>query len=358
MVEAEAQGGLDAGQATADTDQTVELKLDSALAGFYRGRPVLVTGGAGFAGSHLVEALVALGAKVRVPVRETTRVDFLHDVIADIDIVDADLFDAADARTVVRGQELILHLAAAKGGGITHSMQHHGSLFRDNMLPAIQVLDAARDAGVSRVVAVSSACVYPRDSQSPTPEEDGDRDAPEPTNAGYGWSKRMVEFLSAAYRVEYGLNIGVVRPFNLYGPRDDFFRPSNHVIPGIVTRLFDGERPLTVWGSGRQTRSFLFVDDLVRGVLMAGARADVDGPINLGSDEEITIADLARLIVQISGLDVDVVLDPSKPDGQPRRACDTTRARQQLGFEATTSLQQGLTRTLDWYKRAREAISA
>jgi GDP-L-fucose synthase len=332
--------------------------LDSAIARHYQGRSVLVTGGAGFAGSHVVEALVALGARVRVPVRESTRLDFLNDVIADVDIVDADLFDADDARMVVRDQEIVLHLAAAKGGGITHSMRHHGSLFRGNMLAAIQMLDAAKDAEVERFVAVSSACVYPRDSQAPTPEEDGVRDSPEPTNAGYGWSKRMVEFLSAAYREEFGLNVGIVRPFNLYGPRDDFFRPSNHVIPGIVTRLFDGERPLTVWGSGTQTRSFLFVDDLVRGVLMAGARVDVDGPLNLGSDEEISIADLARMIVEVSGLHADVVLDPSKPDGQPRRACDTSRARQQLGFSASTTLRDGLTRTLDWYKRAREAVSA
>jgi GDP-L-fucose synthase len=338
---------------------SVELKgMDRTVTQFYRRRPVLVTGGAGFAGSHLVEALVSLGARVRVPVRESTRLDFLNDVLADIEIVDADLFDAADARSAVAGQEIVLHLAAAKGGGITHSMRHHGSLFRGNMLAAIQMLDAAKDAKVTRFVAVSSACVYPRDSQAPTPEEDGERDAPEPTNAGYGWSKRMVEFLSAAYRDEFGLNVGIVRPFNLYGPRDDFFRASNHVIPGIVTRLFDGERPLTVWGSGRQTRSFLFVDDLVRGVLMAGARSDVQGPLNLGSDEEITIADLARLIVEVSGVDADVVLDPSKPDGQPRRSCDTTRARQQLGFQAATSLRDGLTQTLDWYKHARHVVAA
>ncbi len=127
------------------------------------------------------------------------------------------------------------------------------------------------------------------------------------------------------------------------------------MIPGIVTRLFEGERPLTVWGSGRQTRSFLFVEDLVRGVLLAGARAEMRGPLNLGSDEEITIADLARLIVEVSGLDVEVALDPSKPDGQPRRACDTTRARQQLGFTALTSLRHGLTQTLAWYKDARQA---
>jgi GDP-L-fucose synthase len=167
----------------------------------------------------------------------------------------------------------------------------------------------------------------------------------------------MVEFLAFAYAEEFGLNIGIVRPFNLYGPRDDFFRPSNHVIPGIVTRLFNGERPLTVWGSGRQTRSFLFVEDMVRGVLMAGARPDVTGPLNLGSAEETTIADLSRLIVELSGLDVEVVLDDSKPDGQPRRACDTRRARAELGFEAGTPLREGLARTIAWYLRVKETVA-
>jgi nucleoside-diphosphate-sugar epimerase len=329
-------------------------RLDENVRTFYRSRSVLVTGGAGFAGSHLVEALVGMGARVRVPVRESTKLDFLDDVIDDIEVVEADLFDAAAAHRAVKKQDLVLHLAANKGGGITHSMQHHGSLFRDNMLSAIHVLDAARHAEVERFIAVSSACVYPRDSRAPTPEEDGVRDAPEPTHAGYGWSKRMIEYLTHAYSEEYGLNVGVVRPFNVYGPRDDFFRPSNHVISGIVTRLFGGERPLKAWGTGRQTRSFLFVDDMVRGVLMAGARPDVKGPLNLGSDEEITIADLTRLIVDVSGLVVDVVPDPGRPDGQPRRACDTSRARAELGFEATTPLRQGMERTIQWYLRARE----
>lgn len=332
-------------------------QLDDSTLAFYRSRNTLVTGGAGFAGSHLVEALVSIGARVRVPVRESTRLDFLERVMGDIEIVKADLFEQADARRAVEGQDVVLHLAAAKGGGIVHSMRHHGSLFRGNMLSGIQMLDAARTADVERFVVVSSACVYPRDSQAPTPEEDGVRDAPEATNSGYGWSKRMVEFLALAYAEEFGLNVGIVRPFNLYGPRDDFFRTSNHVIPGIVTRLFNGERPLTVWGSGRQTRSFLFVEDMARGVLLAGARADVTGPLNLGSDEEVTIADLSRLIVELSGLGADVVLDPSKPDGQPRRSCDTTRARAELGFEARTPLRDGLSRTIDWYLQAKETVA-
>lgn len=335
-----------------------DLGLDQDALDFYRSRRVLVTGGAGFAGSHLVEALVAIGCNVRVPVRASTDLSFLDAVIDDVEIVEANLFDPEATARAMRDQEAVLHLAAAKGGGIVHSMKHHGSLFRDNMLASIHVLDAARDADVSRFLMVSSACVYPRDCRIPTPEEDGVRDAPEPTNAGYGWSKRMVEFMTLAYAEEYGMNVGIVRPFNLYGPRDDFFRPTNHVIPGIITRLYGGERPLAIWGSGRQTRSFLFVEDMVRGVLMAGARSDVTGPLNLGSDEEITIADLARLIIDVSGLDVEVVLDPSRPDGQPRRACDSSKAKAVLGFEARTPLREGLTRTIAWYRNAREVVAA
>ena len=334
------------------------LGLEQSTQDFYRARRVLVTGGAGFAGSHLVEALVGLGAKVRVPVRESTRLGFLEAVLDDVEIVGADLFDADATRRAMEGQDVVLHLAAAKGGGIVHSMAHHGSLFRNNMLASIHVLDAARDEDVNRFLMVSSACVYPRDCTIPTPEEDGVRDAPEPTNAGYGWSKRMIEFMTHAYAEEYDMNVGVVRPFNLYGPRDDFFQATNHVIPGIITRLFGGERPLAVWGSGTQTRSFLFVEDMVRGVLMAGARPDVSGPLNLGSDEEISIADLARLIIDVSGLDVDVKLDPSRPDGQPRRACDSTRAEEQLGFQARVPLREGLERTIHWYRKAREARAA
>jgi GDP-L-fucose synthase len=332
--------------------------LDEATRSFYRRRSVLVTGGAGFAGSHLVEALVAAGARVRVPVRGSTDLTFLQHVLDDVEIVPADLFEASEARRALDRQDVVLHLAAAKGGGIAHSMLHHGSLFRANMLSAIQVLDAARDAGIERFVTVSSACVYPRDSKAPTREEDGIRDAPEPSNAGYGWSKRMIEFMSLAYATEYGLNVGIVRPFNLYGPRDDFFRPSNHVIPGIVTRLFQGERPLRIWGTGRQTRSFLFVEDMVRGVLLAGSRPDVQGPLNLGSAEEVSVADLARLIVEVSGLKVDVVLDPSRPDGQPRRACDPSRARAELGFEALVPLRVGLSRTIEWFRHAKDAVPA
>lgn len=330
------------------------MKGASRLHEFYEDRRVLVTGGAGFIGSHLVEMLVAIGSKVTVPVRKTTEIAFLQRVQKDISIVEADLFDPNQAQAVVREQEVVMHLAAAKGGGIAHSMRHHGSLFRDNMLPFINVLDAARCASVARTLVVSSACVYPRNAKVPAPEEDGFRDSPEPANAGYGWSKRMEEYMALCYAEEYGMNIRIARPFNAYGPRDDFFHESNHVIPGLITRLYAHENPLIVWGGGRQTRSFLYVTDFARGLLMTCAQDGVMGPFNLGSDEEITIQDLAALIIKLSGLEATFVLDTSKPDGQPRRACDSTRAKEQIGFEAEIPLREGLKQTIDWYRKEKD----
>jgi GDP-L-fucose synthase len=326
----------------------------SAISEFYRGKRVLVTGGAGFIGSHLVEALVDLGAHVTVPVRRTTRFSFLRSVEDKIDIVEADLFDREQADRAVKGQRLVMHLAAAKGGGIAHSMQHHASLFHDNMLSFLQIIDAARCASVERFLLVSSACVYPRESTLPIPEEEGFRDLPEPTNAGYGWSKRMEEYAALAYAEQYGLNVRIARPFNAYGPRDDFFNETNHVIPGLITRALSGENPLTVWGSGRQTRTFLYVSDFVRGLLLACAHEREKGPVNLGSEEEISVGDLARLIAEISGVRVKITFDALKPDGQPRRACDTRKAKETLGFEARVSLREGLKTTIEWYQTEKQ----
>ena len=168
----------------------------------------------------------------------------------------------------------------------------------------------------------------------------------------------MEEYAALAFADEFDLNVGIVRPFNAYGPRDDFFRESNHVIPGLITRLLDGEDPLIVWGSGQQTRTFLYVDDFVQGVLLACAHGKVTGPLNLGSDEEITIGELAKLIVELSGLHVGVCFDPSKPDGQPRRACDPRKARELIGFKAVVSFREGLERTIDWYRLEKEQREA
>ena len=324
------------------------------LAEFYEGKRVLVTGGAGFIGSHLVEMLVQLGAIVTVPVRKTTGLRYLAEVEKDINLVEADLFDRKSVDAVIKGHSIVMHLAAAKGGGIAHSMRHHGSLFRDNMLSFINVLDAARCASTDRFLVVSSACVYPREATIPTPEADGFRDAPELTNAGYGWSKRMEEYMALAYADQYGMNIGIARPFNAYGPRDDFFHETNHVIPGLITRVVGGEDPLTVWGSGKQTRSFLYVSDFARGLLITCAHDQVRGPVNLGSEEEISIGELARLIIELSGTTSAVSFDTSKPDGQPRRACDTRLAKQLIGFRAAVPLREGLKKTINWYRNEKQ----
>ena len=324
--------------------------FDPWVKDFYKSKKVLVTGGAGFIGSHVVEMLVDLGAIITVPVRKTTDRSFLVSVEQGIQVVEGDLSDRRDVERCINGKEVVLHLAAAKGGGIVHSMAHHGSLFRDNMSSFINVMDAARQEAIPRFLVVSSACVYPRELEIPIREHDGFTGVPEPTNAGYGWSKRMEEYMALAYADEFGMNIGIVRPFNAYGPRDDFFRATNHVIPGLITRLFAGENPLVVWGTGRQTRSFLYVTDFARGVLMAGARVDVKGPLNLCSDEEVSIGDLARLIVEASQLDVPIRFDTSKPDGQPRRAGDGQQAGKLLGFRAEIPLSEGIRRTIHWFK--------
>ncbi|MEK9186118.1 MAG: NAD-dependent epimerase/dehydratase family protein [Patescibacteria group bacterium] len=323
------------------------------MALFYSGKKILVTGGAGFVGSHLVEILVGQGAKVTVPVFPGSSAGFLESVRKQINLVEADLADRPSVDRLMRGQEIVLNLAAAKGGGIAHSMQHHASLFRDNMRMFLTVIDSAKDAKVERFLVVSSACVYPRDTSHPTPEEEGFKDQPESANAGYGWSKRMAEYLGHAYAEEFGMKVAIARPYNCYGPRDDFFAPFQHVIPGLIKRVFDGDNPLTVWGSGNQTRSFLFVEDFARGLLETCEKYAVADPLNIGSSEEITIGELAKLLLKLTGSQAKILFDTSKPDGQPRRTCDTRKAKEKIGFQAVFSLEKGLQKTIDWYKLER-----
>ncbi len=322
---------------------------------FYKNKKVLVTGGAGFIGSHLVEMLVARGAKVTVLVKPNTNSDFLTGIKDRISLVGGDLNDRASTETAMKGQEIVLNLAAAKGGGIANSLAHQASLFRDNMSTFINAIEAAREAGVERFLVVSSACVYPRNAANPTPEEDGFKDMPEPANAGYGWSKRMEEYLGKAYAEEFGMKIAIARPYNAYGPRDDFFAPTNHVIPGLLKRIFEGENPLVVWGSGRQTRSFLYVEDFARGLLEVCEKYPVADALNLGSSEEISIGDLAKLLIELTGAKTELVFDTGKPEGQPRRTCDTAKAESKIGFQSAVPLREGLRRTIDWYRNERKS---
>lgn len=320
------------------------------MSDFYAGKKVVVTGGAGFIGSHTVEMLVERGAKVTVPVRNPAKADFLNDVRNRISIVEADLRDRPRVDALMKGQDIVVNLAAAKGGGIAHSMQHHGSLFRDNMQPFLQVLDSAREAGVERFLVVSSACVYSREASNHALESEGFLGAPESANAGYGWSKRMEEYVGQAYAEEFGMKIAIARAYNAYGPRDDFFAEYSHVIPGLIKRIFEGEDPLVVWGTGTQTRSFVYATDFARGILDVCEKYAVADPLNIASDEEISIGDLARLLIELSGKSVEVRFDTSKPDGPLRRSADTTKAFEKIGFRAEMPLRLGLKNCIEWYQ--------
>ncbi len=320
---------------------------------FWARKKVLVTGGGGFIGSHVVEQLVRehRGVRVTVAARMTPENKrHLAAVAKDIRIVKADLRDPAACRRACKGQDVVFNLAGVVGG-VGYNSRHHGSLFRDNMTLAVNMIEAARLEEVARYLVVSTACVYPRDCAIPTPETEGFRDEPEQTNRGYGWAKRMAEYLGRAYAEEYGMKIAIVRPYNAYGPRDHFEPEKSHVIAALVRRVCSGENPLKVWGDGKSTRAFLYVDDFARGLLAVAEKYPTADPVNIGSSEEVSIGDLAKAVLRASGAqNTKIVFDPSQPSGQPWRACDTTKSKQVLGFEAAVSLDEGLRRTVAWYR--------
>jgi GDP-L-fucose synthase len=311
---------------------------------------VLVTGGAGFIGSHATELLLREGAKVTVASRRASP-PFLRPVLADVDLRIGDLDEPSFCREVVARQEIVLHLAGHVGG-LDYNRSRHAELFTRNLGPFLNVLDAARAAGVDRLLVTSSACVYPRDCSNPIPEREGTHREPEPTNAGYGWAKRMQEYLGAAWMRETGVPVAIARPFNAYGPRDDFRPERSHVIPSLLRRALAGEDPFVVWGSGEQTRSFLYVKDFARGLLLIAERHPAGEALNLGGSEEVSIRTLVEHVLEATGRSPRVTFDTSRPEGQPRRSCDTARMRAVLAWEPETPLAQGLRETVAWMEAA------
>lgn len=316
---------------------------------FWKNKKVLVTGGAGFIGSHVVEMLVANGAEVTVIDNlENGNMNNLSKVKSNIIFKNGDLKILDTCVNVSKNMDVVLNIAA-KVGGIDFNQKHPGTMFRDNILINTNVLEATRIDNVERILAVSSACVYQRHCKIPTPESEGFKGVPEPTNDGYGWAKRMVEFQAQAYSREFGMKIAIARPYNAFGPRDHFDPEKSHVIPALIKRIFDGENPLTIWGSGEQSRAFLFVTDFARGLLEIVEKYPEADPINIGTDEEIKIKDLVKLILKITGKNPKIFFDLSKPEGQPRRNCDNTKAKEKIGFQANVSLNEGLKKTIEWY---------
>ncbi len=330
------------------------MSPDAALSpGYWRGKRVVVTGGGGFIGSHVVDRLLPHVGSIVVPTRGDEVPRNLAHVAGQVELVHGDLRDPDVAARAMKGADTVMMLAAIVGG-IEYNNVHHASIFRDNMGVFLGSLEAARDAEVPRVLVTSSACVYARDCNIPTPESDGFVGRPEPTNEGYGWAKRMEEYLGGAYAAEYGMSIAVARPYNAYGPRDDFEPVTSHVIPAIIRRAFEepGDE-LVVWGSGTQSRSFLYATDFADGLIRITERATDAEPTNLGADEETTIGDVAATIVELSGTGKRLVFDTSKPEGQPRRHCDTTRLEAVYDFRAQVPLRDGLAETVDYYRSIR-----
>ncbi|HEU5010882.1 MAG TPA: GDP-L-fucose synthase [Gaiellaceae bacterium] len=295
---------------------------------------VLVTGGGGFLGSHLVERLDAEGHDIAVARS------------ADYDITSMDetarMFDEA-------GPELVFHLAA-EVGGIGANRANPGRYWFANLAMGANVLEQARLHETPKLVIVGTVCAYPKFAPVPFGEDDLWDGYPEETNAPYGVAKKAVLVGAQAYREQYGLDAIFLLPTNLYGPRDNFDLETSHVIPALIRKMVESDDEVVLWGDGSPTREFLYVDDCVEGLVLAAERYDRPEPVNLGASREISIRDLAGLIADVVGYEGRIVWDTEKPNGQPRRSVDATRARELFGFEAKTSLREGIERTVAWYR--------
>lgn len=309
---------------------------------FWRTKRVVVTGGAGFLGSFVVERLRALGCE-QIMVPRSREFDLRH--------------ESAIARLVESARpDVILHLAAVVGG-IGANRENPGRFLYENLVMGVLLMEQARLAGVPKFVTVGTICSYPKFTPVPFREDELWNGYPEETNAPYGLAKKMLLVQGQAYRQQYGFNAVHLLPVNLYGPRDNFDPTSSHVIPALIKKCVDaidaGERSVTVWGSGNATREFLYVEDAAEGIVLAAEHYNDTEPVNLGAGFEISIRDLAELIARVTGFKGAIEWDASKPDGQPRRSLDTTRAQRQFGFKARTSFEEGLRKTVDWYREAR-----
>jgi GDP-L-fucose synthase len=320
---------------------------------FWGDRVVLVTGGAGFIGSHLVEQLVRSGAKVRVADSfESGSRKNLETIHRKVQILRTDLCEQENCIKACSGVDVVMNLAASVAG-VEYNSTHSSEMFIKNTRIGMNMLEAARLSEVDEFLCVSSACVYSRNATVPTPETEGFLDDPEASNLGYGWAKRVLEVQSKLYANQYGMKIAIVRPFNTYGPRDHFGAQYGHVIPSLVSRVMKGESPLRVWGNGKQTRSFVFVSDVIRGILLAVERYATADPINIGSSEEVSIGELARLVVAAARSSASIIFDESKPQGQPHRCPDVRKAKAVMGFETMVQLKDGLRETIDWVEKHR-----
>ncbi len=303
---------------------------------------IVVTGGAGFLGGHLTSLLAARGCR-----------DVFVPRLEDYDLTRS---EAIDRLFRERRPQVLVHLAAVVGG-IGANLAEPGRFFYDNAIMGIQLIEAARAYGVEKTVVLGTICAYPKFTPVPFREEDLWNGYPEETNAPYGLAKKMLLVQCQAYRAQYGMNAVYLLPVNLYGPGDNFDPAASHVIPAIIRKCLEavdsGATEILLWGDGTPTREFCYVADAAEGIVAAAERYDRPEPVNIGSGEEISIAELARKIADATGFKGRFVWDTSKPNGQPRRRLDVSRAEREFGFRAHTTLDAGLPRVVDWYRRAR-----
>ncbi len=307
---------------------------------FWKNKKILVTGGSGFLGSHLIDNLIQkkniAKNQIIVPISR-----------------DCDLRKWENCKKVVKGIDIVIHLAA-RVGGIGFNQKYPGMLFYDNIMMGAQLIEASRLEEIEKFVQIGTVCSYPKHTPAPFKEEYFWDGYPEETNAPYGIAKKALLVMAQAYRQQYGINLIYLIPVNLYGPRDNFGLESSHVIPALI-RKFDeavrkGMKKVVVWGTGKASREFLYVEDAAEGILMATEKYNKPDPVNLGTGKEITIKELADLIAKLTEFDGQIKWDKTKPDGQPRRCLDTTQAKKEFGFKAKTDLKEGLQTTIEWYK--------
>lgn len=312
---------------------------------FWNNKKILVTGGAGFLGSFLVKKLKERGVSeeaIKIPRSK-----------------DADLRVWENCAANVRNIDIIIH-AAGKVGGIGFNRKFPASLFYDNAIMGIQLMEAARQEGVEKFVAIGTVCAYPKFTPVPFNEEDLWNGYPEETNAPYGLAKKMLLVQSQAYRQQYNFNAIFLLPVNLYGPGDNFDVESSHVIPALIRKFTEAvehnKKKVVVWGSGKASREFLYVEDAAEGIILAAEKYNKPEPVNIGAGFEIRIKDLVAFIAEFTGFKGSINWDTSKPDGQPRRALDTSRAKEEFGFEAKVDFREGLKKTIEWYKANRGMV--
>ncbi len=302
---------------------------------FWRGKKVVVTGGAGFLGKFIIEKLKTLNVNPFIPRSKTD-----------------DLRKLEVCKRVAQGVDIIIH-AAGDVGGIGYNRDNPGTLFYDNLMMGVQLMDEARIAEVGKFVALGTICAYPKFTSIPFKEEDLWMGYPEETNAPYGLAKKMMLVQSQAYRQQYDFNSIFLLPVNLYGPGDNFDPQNSHVIPALIKKFIDakerGDHYVVVWGTGKATREFLYVEDCAEAIILATEKYNKSDPVNIGASFEISIKDLATMIKKTVGFEGDIVWDTTKPDGQPRRKLDVTKAENEFGFKSKTDFKVGLKKTIDWY---------